>query len=47
MSERTAQSHTRKVRPRKVAVSKVTNARDALAAIGDVSATGFVSVVSA
>ena len=31
MSERTAQSHTRKVRPRKVAVSKVTNARDALA----------------
>lgn len=31
MAERTAQTHTRKVRPRKVAVSKVSNARDALA----------------
>ena len=31
MVERTARTHTRKVRPRKVAVSKVTNARDALA----------------
>lgn len=31
MAERTAQTHTRKVRARKVAVSKVTNARDALA----------------
>jgi hypothetical protein len=30
----TAQTHTRKVRPRKVAVSKVTNARDALAQWG-------------
>ncbi|MBK6602322.1 MAG: hypothetical protein IPG28_12505 [Betaproteobacteria bacterium] len=34
MSERTAQAHTRAVRPRKVAVSKVSNARDALAEWG-------------
>ena len=31
MSEVTARSHTRKVRPRKIALSKGTNARDALA----------------
>lgn len=30
MSQRTAQSHTRPVRPRRVSVSKISNARDAL-----------------
>lgn len=34
MPQRTARSHARAIRPRKVAVSKVTNARDALADFG-------------